>query len=82
MSSSSKKLACKGTLRQGFTSLRSRTPPPPTLYSIQYMYAVYLFTHRRVGGRGGGELNQREGEKGNSSQSVENTNMTDCISSL
>jgi hypothetical protein len=31
----------------------------------------------------GGELSQREGEKGNSSKSwVENTNMTDCISSL
>jgi hypothetical protein len=36
-------------------------------------------------GRGGGvgDLNQREGEKDNSSQScAENTNMTDCISSL
>jgi hypothetical protein len=31
----------------------------------------------------GGELNQREGERENSSQSwVENTNTTDCISSL
>jgi hypothetical protein len=31
----------------------------------------------------GGELNQREGEKGNGSQSwVENTNTTDYISSL
>jgi hypothetical protein len=31
----------------------------------------------------GAELNQREGESGNSSQSwVENTNVTDCISSL
>jgi hypothetical protein len=41
---------------------------------------VYLFTQ----GRGEvGELNQREGERGKSSQSwVENTYMTDCISSL
>ncbi len=32
---------------------------------------------------GGGGLNQREGERGNSSQRwVENINMTDCISGL
>ncbi len=32
---------------------------------------------------GGGELNQREGERGNNSQSwAEITNMADCISSL
>ncbi len=38
------------------------------------LYSIYL---------GGGELNQREGEKGNSSQSwLENTNMTDYISGL
>jgi hypothetical protein len=43
-------------------------------------YKVYLFTQ----GRGeGGDLNQRECERGNRSQSwVENTNMTDCISGL
>jgi hypothetical protein len=30
-----------------------------------------------------GKMNQREGQRGNSSQSsVKNTNMTDCISSL
>jgi hypothetical protein len=43
------------------------------------VYTVYLFTY----GGGGGEFNQREGYRGNSSQSwVENTNMIDCISSL
>ncbi len=59
------------------------SPPPYTLY-IQYTcihYTVYLFTQGR--GEGGGELNQREGERGNSSQSwVENSNNTDFISSL
>jgi hypothetical protein len=48
------------------------------------VYKVYLFTQ----GRGeGGELNQREGEKGNTgeyrSQSwVENTNMTECTQEI
>ncbi len=42
----------------------------------------YTYSHRRKGGRGGGEVDQREGEKSNSSQSwVENTNMTKYISS-
>jgi hypothetical protein len=47
------------------------TPPPYTLYtSIQYTYSY------RERGKGG-ELYQREGEMGNSSQScVEKTNMT------
>ncbi len=51
--------------------------PPYTLYScIQYTYS------HREGGKGG-EFNQREGERDNSSQNwVENTNMIDCISSL
>jgi hypothetical protein len=43
------------------------------------VYTIYL---SHMEGREG-ELNQREGERGNSSQSwVENTNMADCISSL
>jgi hypothetical protein len=56
-------------------------PPPPhlaqcTLYT--YIGIVYLFTQGRPE-RGGGV----EPERGNSSQSwVENTNMTDCNSSL
>jgi hypothetical protein len=50
-------------------------PPPITLYTcIQCTYS------HRERGRG---LNQREGEKGNSSQSwLEYTSMTYCISSL
>ncbi len=59
----------------------AQNPIPPPLH-IEYVYTVksmYVFTHRR----GEEELNQREGERGNSWQSwVENTNMTDCISSL
>jgi hypothetical protein len=64
-----------------FICLRPRTPYLPyTLYTCihmtQYTYSVY------TQGRGG-ELHQREEERGNSSQSwVENTNMNDCISSL
>jgi hypothetical protein len=55
------------------------TPPPPYTLHTVYVYPVNLF----IRGRGGGRLNQREGAKGNSSQSwVENTYMTDCISSL
>jgi hypothetical protein len=45
--SSSKKITCKGTLRQVFISLENPIRPTP-----------YLFTHGRGGG---GELNQREG---------------------
>jgi hypothetical protein len=50
----------------------SEAPPPNyTLYIVMYTYS-----HRE----GGEELNQREGYRGNSSQSwVDNTNMTDCI---
>ncbi len=70
--SSSKKI----DLRHMFICLRPRTPylPHPCIHT------VYLFTQ---GKGGGGELNQRAGERGNSSQSwVKNTNMTDWISSL
>ncbi len=49
--SSSKKLTCKGTLRQVFICLRPRTPYPP-LHNV-YLYTVYLFTQGR--GEGGGE---------------------------
>jgi hypothetical protein len=65
---SSSKLICKETLRQVFICLEAQNPmnPPPPPYT------------RGGGGDGGkgGDLNQREGEKGNSSQS-ENTNWTD-----
>ncbi len=73
-----KNLNCKKTLRQVFICLQNTLPPPPyTLFTcIQYTYS-----HREDGE--GGESNQREGEKCNSSQSrVENTNMTYFISSI
>jgi hypothetical protein len=75
----SKKFICKGTLRQVFICLRPRTPYPPcTLYSIR-VCVQYTYSHRE-----GREIRTREnGERGNSSQNwVENTNMTNCISSL
>ncbi len=50
-------LTCKETLRYVFICLRPRTPYPPL--HTAYMYTVYL----------GGELNQREVKRGNSSQS-------------
>jgi hypothetical protein len=50
-------------------------PPPYTLYTC----IPNTCSHRE----GGGELNQREGEMGNCTQSwVEKPSMTDCISSL
>ncbi len=69
-------------LKEGFAAgiylSEVQNPPPPfTLYTcMQYMY---LFTQ----GWGGGELNQREGERGNrggyiSQSLVKNTNMTEC----
>jgi hypothetical protein len=77
----SKKLTCKMTLRQVFICLMPRTRTPLLTHCIRvYGILNYLFTQGR---EEGGELNQREGERGNSSQSwVENTNMNDCISSL
>ncbi len=64
-----------------FICLRLRTPyPSPPLYTL-YTCIQYTYSHREGGE--GGELNQRKGERGNSSQSwVENTNMTDSIASL
>jgi hypothetical protein len=74
-----KKMTYKGTLRQVFICLRAKTPYTTPLHTV-YVHTVYLFTQGGV--KGGGELNQREGEKGNRIQSwVENTNITDCISS-
>ncbi len=55
--------------------MRPRTPHLPPLQT-GYVYEVYLFTQGR---KEGGELNQREGHRGNSSQSwFEKNNMTYC----
>ncbi len=52
-------------------------PPPPLQTVYVRVYSINIHTG------GGGELNQREGKRGNSSQSwVKNTKMTGCISSL
>jgi hypothetical protein len=54
------------------------TPSPHPLPATYCLYILYFYTGKEVG-----ELNKREGKRGNNSQSwVENTNMTDCISSL
>ncbi len=83
---SSYKKDLKGTVRQVFICLRPRTPdPPPPLLHTVYGYTVYrvLCTYSHREGREGGELSQREGERGNRSQSwVENTNMADYMSNL
>ncbi len=80
MSSSKKKFTCKGTLRQQvLICLRPRTPYPlPLKHCIRvYSLSTGTYLHREGEGR---DLNQREGDRDNSSQSwVENTNMTDCI---
>ncbi len=77
-----KKLACKRTLRQVFICLsEAQTPiPPPPSYTL-YVCIQYSYSHREGGSRG--ELNQREGVRGNSSQSwVENTKMKNDLQSL
>jgi hypothetical protein len=57
--------------------LSARGPEPP--YILIRVYSILVHT----GKGGGGELNHKEGESGRSSQSwVENTKMTDFISSL
>ncbi len=77
--SSSKKFTCKGTLRQVLICLRPKTPYPLLTHCIR-VYSMLIHTGK---GGGGGELNHREEDSGNRSQSwVENTDMTDYISSL
>jgi hypothetical protein len=61
-----------------FICLRPRTSYHPPLHTIY----VYTLIHTGKGGFGGKRVESEIGESGNSSQSwVENTNMTDCISS-
>jgi hypothetical protein len=69
-------------LRQVIICLRPRTRyPPHPLPNILYTCVHYSILIHTGKGERGGELNQIEGERGNSSKSlVENTNMTDCIS--
>ncbi len=64
------------TFRQLFICLRPRTPYLPAL--CIRVYSILIHTGK---GRRGGELNQREGERGNSSHRwVENNNLTDSTS--
>ncbi len=57
-----KKFTCEGTLRQVFICLRPRTTYPP-------LHSVYVYYTYSLQGRGeGGELNQREGERGNAGE--------------
>jgi hypothetical protein len=59
------------------------TPLLPFTHCIRVFRIQFLFPCTGDGGGGGRELNQRKGDRANSSQSwVENTNMTDCLSSL
>jgi hypothetical protein len=73
-----RKLTCKGTLRQGVFICPKAQNPIPYLPNTLFACILYTYSHREEGG-----VEQREGERCSSSQSwVENTNMTDCISSL
>ncbi len=77
MSSSSENLPVKGICSRclSFWAPEPRTPPPP-LHTV-YVYTVYLFTQRE--GVMGEELNQREGLRGNSSQSWVEKNQHDWM---
>jgi hypothetical protein len=50
---------------------------PPPFHTV-YVYNIHLFTQ----GRGGGELTREKVREAMFTKPVENTNMTDCISSL
>ncbi len=77
----SKKLTCDGTLRYVFFCLKPRTPCP-TPFTLYHPCIQYTYSHR-VGGRGESRTREKGRCMDNSSQSwVENTNMTDCNSSL
>ncbi len=60
---------------------KTHTPPPPyTLYRC--IHAVYLFTLGRGEGEGVEAKRRLEGKHSNLQSWVENTNKTDCLSSL
>ncbi len=65
-----------------FLSEAQNSIPPPLPYTL-YTCIQYTFSHREVGEEGERVEPQRRGEGQQVTQSwVENTNMTDCISSL
>jgi hypothetical protein len=84
MSSSSKKIDLKRDFAAGiYLSEVQNPPPPPARCTVYNTRTCMQYTYSHIEEWGGGELNQREVEKGNRSQRcVENTNMTDCISCL
>jgi hypothetical protein len=77
--SSSKKIYLSRNFKVGVHLPGARTPYPPLHTTCIRVYIILIHT---VKGERGEELNQREGWRGNSSQSWGNTNMTDCISSI
>jgi hypothetical protein len=59
----------------------TRTPTPSPCYTLYEYISLYLFTQGRGGGgRIGGTVRRLEGRY--FTRVVENTHMTDCISSL
>jgi hypothetical protein len=53
-------------------------PPPPHLTATHCLYILYVYFGK--GGRGGRDQREEEGQQ--FTRRVENTNVTDCISSL
>ncbi len=79
----SKKFTWKGTLRQVFY-LSEAFSPPMTPYSppyTRYTCIQYTYSHREGGG-GVGELTRKKVRGEIVTKPIENTNMTDWISSL
>jgi hypothetical protein len=65
-----------------FICLRPLASYGPMYTPLDTLYTCIQYTYSHRGKGGGGRANQREGSRGNSSQSrIENTNMSDCIKS-